>query len=329
MAKLYSASAFQTSTADLLDLVGADALLARVRARCAGRRRARVPVAEVAGCHDLRRYERDPPHDHRRAPSRPAANAVEVAVRSLPCPVIAENTTPSWSGAGFAGMFMRLPVPRARPDVSASTRRATTSAARGTGTGTRARAATSRASSTRTSSPRSSSRNGSGPSATPVSPRSCGTRTTSPTASTSGATCSSTPRVTDATFDDPDGPVAVRTDARRRRHRAVPRSWRRAASRPPTSPDFEGLDSFAGLHSTRAAGRTRASTSRGKRVGVVGTGSSGIQAIPVIAEQAAELFVFQRTPQFSIPARNQPLADAEQAEVKADYAGLPRAQRTT
>lgn len=46
---------------------------------------------------------------------------------------------------------------------------------------------------------------------------------------------------------------------------------------------------------------------RGKRVGVVGTGSSGIQAIPVIAESAAKLTVFQRTPQFTIPANNHPL----------------------
>ena len=42
----------------------------------------------------------------------------------------------------------------------------------------------------------------------------------------------------------------------------------------------------------------------GKRVGVIGTGSSGIQSIPIIAEQAEQLVVFQRTPNFSAPARN-------------------------
>ena len=45
----------------------------------------------------------------------------------------------------------------------------------------------------------------------------------------------------------------------------------------------------------------------GQRVGVIGTGSSAIQSIPIIAEQAAHLFVFQRTPNFSVPAHNAPL----------------------
>jgi cation diffusion facilitator CzcD-associated flavoprotein CzcO len=45
----------------------------------------------------------------------------------------------------------------------------------------------------------------------------------------------------------------------------------------------------------------------GKRVGVIGTGSTGIQAIPVIAASAAHLTVFQRTPNYSLPARNAPL----------------------
>jgi len=45
----------------------------------------------------------------------------------------------------------------------------------------------------------------------------------------------------------------------------------------------------------------------GKRVAVIGTGSSGVQSIPVIAERAGHLTVFQRTPQYSIPARNRPL----------------------
>lgn len=58
---------------------------------------------------------------------------------------------------------------------------------------------------------------------------------------------------------------------------------------------------------------------RGKRVGVVGTGSSGIQSIPEIARTAAEVTVFQRTPNYSFPARNTPLSDEEQRAVKADY----------
>ena len=54
----------------------------------------------------------------------------------------------------------------------------------------------------------------------------------------------------------------------------------------------------------------------GLRVGVVGTGSSGIQCIPVIAQQCAHLTVFQRTPNFSIPARNAPLSAARVGELK-------------
>jgi len=57
----------------------------------------------------------------------------------------------------------------------------------------------------------------------------------------------------------------------------------------------------------------------GQRVAVVGTGSSGIQVIPPIAEQAAHLTVFQRTANFSLPARNRPLLPGEQADVKARY----------
>jgi acetyl esterase/lipase/cation diffusion facilitator CzcD-associated flavoprotein CzcO len=56
----------------------------------------------------------------------------------------------------------------------------------------------------------------------------------------------------------------------------------------------------------------------GKRVGVVGTGSSGIQSIPLIAQQAAELTVFQRTPNFSIPAHNGPAQADNLAQLAAD-----------
>jgi cyclohexanone monooxygenase len=57
----------------------------------------------------------------------------------------------------------------------------------------------------------------------------------------------------------------------------------------------------------------------GKRVGVIGTGSSAIQSIPLIAQQAAHLTVFQRTPNFSIPARNAPLDPETERQVKAHY----------
>ena len=66
----------------------------------------------------------------------------------------------------------------------------------------------------------------------------------------------------------------------------------------------------------------------GQRVGVIGTGSSGIQAIPMLATQAAQLVVFQRTPNFSIPARNAPMDDAYENSWKSRYAELRELART-
>jgi cyclohexanone monooxygenase len=68
----------------------------------------------------------------------------------------------------------------------------------------------------------------------------------------------------------------------------------------------------------------------GRRVGVIGTGSSAIQTIPIIAKQVAHLYVFQRTPNFTVPAHNA-LLDAERVkDVKANYPTLrARAKQTT
>ncbi len=67
----------------------------------------------------------------------------------------------------------------------------------------------------------------------------------------------------------------------------------------------------------------------GKRVGQIGTGSTGIQAIPVIADTAEHLTVFQRTPNYSVPARNAPLSAEERRAVKADYAAIRAKSRST
>jgi cation diffusion facilitator CzcD-associated flavoprotein CzcO len=87
-------------------------------------------------------------------------------------------------------------------------------------------------------------------------------------------------------------------------------------------PDIPGLDTFAGpvLHTGRWPRHKVDLT--GTRVGIIGTGSSGIQAIPVIAQAAAELTVFQRTASYTIPAQNRPLTTEELAQIKADYAGF-------
>ncbi|HLG87266.1 MAG TPA: NAD(P)/FAD-dependent oxidoreductase [Alphaproteobacteria bacterium] len=72
-------------------------------------------------------------------------------------------------------------------------------------------------------------------------------------------------------------------------------------------PDIAGLESFKGRRYHTGGWPHEGVDFTGRRVAVIGTGSSGVQSIPMIAEQAAELFVFQRTPNFSLPALNGPL----------------------
>ena len=87
-------------------------------------------------------------------------------------------------------------------------------------------------------------------------------------------------------------------------------------------PSIAGLDKYQGdwYHTGRWPHHEVAFN--GQRVGVIGTGSSGIQSIPIIAQQAAELTVFQRTPNYSIPVRNAPIDPDYVRAVKADYAGF-------
>jgi len=97
----------------------------------------------------------------------------------------------------------------------------------------------------------------------------------------------------------------------------------------PKLPEIPGIERYRGrIHQTARWGTGQVSFD-GLRVGVIGTGSSGIQAIPIIAEQAAELIVFQRTPNFSIPAGNRPLDAAEIADMKANYRQWREAQRAS
>ena len=88
------------------------------------------------------------------------------------------------------------------------------------------------------------------------------------------------------------------------------------------TPRFEGIDSFAGATYHTGRWPHEGVDFTGKRVGIIGTGSSAVQAIPLIAREAAQLFVFQRTPSYSIPAHNGPLDPDAQRQVKADYAGF-------
>ena len=86
----------------------------------------------------------------------------------------------------------------------------------------------------------------------------------------------------------------------------------------PKAPDIEGADRFAGEVYSTSRWPHEGVDFTGKRVAVIGTGSSGIQSIPLIAEQASQLTVFQRTPNFSVPAHNGPVRPDKRAPLEAD-----------
>jgi cyclohexanone monooxygenase len=97
----------------------------------------------------------------------------------------------------------------------------------------------------------------------------------------------------------------------------------------PNTPDFKGAGSFRG--ETYHTGRWphEPVDFSGKRVAVIGTGSSAVQAIPIIARRAARLLVFQRTPNYAVPAHNHPLDQDYQQSIKQEYATLrARAKQT-
>jgi cyclohexanone monooxygenase len=85
------------------------------------------------------------------------------------------------------------------------------------------------------------------------------------------------------------------------------------------TPDIPGLASFEGDTYHTGHWPHEGVDFTGRRVAVIGTGSSAIQAIPVIAERAAHVTVFQRTPNFSIPSRNKAMDDEYEAAWKSDY----------
>lgn len=87
-------------------------------------------------------------------------------------------------------------------------------------------------------------------------------------------------------------------------------------------PDIPGVESFAGTHYHPGDWPRDGVDFTGRRVGVIGTGSSGVQLIPEIASQAEHLTVFQRTAGFSVPACNRPIGDTEMAAIKGSYPKL-------
>ena len=92
-------------------------------------------------------------------------------------------------------------------------------------------------------------------------------------------------------------------------------------------PEIDGIQDFKGKSYHTGHWPHEGVDFTGQRVGVIGTGSSGIQAIPVLAQQAKELVVFQRTANFSIPARNAPMDDTYERSWKDNYGALRQRAR--
>ena len=92
-------------------------------------------------------------------------------------------------------------------------------------------------------------------------------------------------------------------------------------------PKFEGIDTFKGesFHTSRwprdpaAPNGAKQIDYHGKRVGVIGTGATGVQVIPIVAETAKELFVFQRSPNWCTPLGNVPISDDEMQKLRSEY----------
>ncbi len=133
-------------------------------------------------------------------------------------------------------------------------------------------------------------------------------------------------RVTSARWDDAAGLWRIETD---RGDRAQARFLILATGCLSAArlPEIEGRDSFRGATYHTGDWPHEGVDFSGLRVGVIGAGSSAIQAIPEIARQAAQLTVFQRTANFSVPAWNRPLDAQEIARWKADYPALRRRAR--
>ncbi len=94
-------------------------------------------------------------------------------------------------------------------------------------------------------------------------------------------------------------------------------------------PDIEGLSEFRGQRVHTSQWPHEGVDFAGKRVGQIGTGSTGIQAAPVIAQTAAHLTVFQRTANYSVPARNQPVTPAFQRWVTDNFEEIRDITRST
>ncbi len=135
-------------------------------------------------------------------------------------------------------------------------------------------------------------------------------------------------RVTSATFEDDANHWAVRTEHGEEvtAHYLIMATGCLSSA---NTPHFDGIEDFKGTTYHTGQWPHEEVDFTGLRVGVIGTGSSAIQSIPIMAKQAGELVVFQRTANFSVPAWNRPLEPDELAEAKRTYPELRAANRQT
>ncbi|MEV4235329.1 flavin-containing monooxygenase [Nocardia sp. NPDC050408] len=125
-------------------------------------------------------------------------------------------------------------------------------------------------------------------------------------------------RVTAAEFDESAGIWTVRTDDGTE-HRARFLVAATGVLSVPFIPEVPGRESFGGQQHHTGRWPTTPVDFTGKRVAIIGTGSSGVQIVPAIADQVAALTVYQRTPDWCTPLNNAPLTPQERAEIKADF----------
>jgi len=133
-------------------------------------------------------------------------------------------------------------------------------------------------------------------------------------------------RVTEAIFNESTNRWAVKTD-RGDRLSAKYCIMATGCLSAPRRPDFKGLDSFEGDWYHTGYWPHEGVDFTGKRVGIIGTGSSAIQSIPIIAAQAAHLTVFQRTANFSVPAHNAPIDPDYERKLTEHYTETRRMAR--
>jgi cyclohexanone monooxygenase len=125
-------------------------------------------------------------------------------------------------------------------------------------------------------------------------------------------------RVISAQFEDKTGLWTVKTD----KDEVITAPYCIMATgnlSTPRKPSIQGIDDFDGEWFHTGLWPHEGVDFKNKRVGIIGTGSSGVQSIPIIASQAEHLYVFQRTANFSLPARNEPMTDAREQPHKATY----------